>query len=96
MELKKVTFNEELGHLVDQEGAKYDGRRTGTITAHSTISYSSYQSAERDAIFILEGLVAKKGADAYEVIATQSEDSRQEYDSTPFRARVTAILYKPQ
>ncbi len=97
MKAKRLRFNEQLETLVDEKGVKYEGRRFRTISAGSTPEgCHSYDSAERDALSELEDAVIKNGADAYEVISTHQEDTRQEYDAFPFSIKVTALLYKSQ
>ena len=91
--MKKLKFSEELESLVDEEGYRYRGRRFCTVSERS-IGHHSIKGAEKEAISDLEILAEKRGADAYEIISLHVEDSRQEYDSTPFSATATAILYK--
>ena len=90
MTMKQLKFNEELGRLVDKEGIRYRGRRIGTVSIGST-RQSTYESAESNAINLLDMLAEKRDAD--EVISSSLYDSRQEYDSTPYTATITALLY---
>ena len=91
--MKQVNFNENLGHLVDKEGEKYEGQRFDQVTGKSN-TYSSEETASIYARVSLLKEAHKKKADAYEVIRTQTFDSKQEYDTHPFSASVSAILYK--
>jgi uncharacterized protein YbjQ (UPF0145 family) len=91
--MKQVKFNEELGHLVD-ENDTYNGRRFSSASGNSLGSYSTQNQATRDATARLIESAEKKGADAYEITSSKIFDSKQEYDSTSYTASVNAILYK--
>ena len=90
---KQVRFDEQLEHLVDEEGVKYGGRRFSLVSAFSN-RQSTKKYAEEKALFNAVTLAKNKGADAYEVLNTRIDDSNQEYDATPYTATVTALLYK--
>ncbi|MDP3734217.1 MAG: hypothetical protein Q8R37_03225 [Nanoarchaeota archaeon] len=100
----KVRFDENLESLVDEEGVKYEGKRFKTISANS---YSHSTSQEATAVAVqklvhtIEDINSKEyesnaygPVTAYEIIGSHCSDTRQEYDTTPFTATVTAILYK--
>ncbi len=90
---KQVHFDEQLEHLVDEEGVKYEGRRFSSVSAFYN-SRNTEKDAENGALFIVETLAKNKGAEAYELIGSQTTDSKMEYDSTPWSCCLTAILYK--
>ena len=56
--------------------------------------FSSPDSARDACIIALPEKLAKYQANAYEVVAGQSHDSRQECDSTPFSYSMQVIGYK--
>jgi len=91
--MKNVYFDEKLESLVDETGAKYEGRRFKTVSA-SCPPYGtcSPQYAQRLALFNLNVLAEKNGAEAYEVIRIESYKNPENMD--PCMATVTAILYK--
>ena len=91
--MKEVKFSEELEHLIDING-KYDGKRFSSASGKSLSSHSTQRQAIYDATTNLIEAAEKKGADAYEIINSRVFDSKQEYDSTPFTASISAILYK--
>jgi hypothetical protein len=93
IQIKKIHFDEELGSLIDKEGKQFGGKRFATISAHSVRS-SSRESAQSEALQKLEGIASQRGATAYEVMNLSVDDSRQEYDTHPYSASATAILYK--
>ena len=93
--MKRVRFDEKLEHLVDEEGNKYHGKRFYTASVGSSW-HSTYKDAEDGAIFDLEELAQDMGAEAFEVIEVRFEDSKQEYDSSPYSASISALLYKKQ
>ena len=37
--MKEIRFNEELGHLVDGQGGRYEGKRIGTVDMSGSIDY---------------------------------------------------------
>ncbi len=80
--------------MVNERGIPYQGKRLSTISARSASSHPYKKWAENDALAGLVTLAEKEGADAYEITGSIVEDSRQEYDGTPYTATVTAILYK--
>lgn len=92
--MKKVTFDEKLKGLVDETGAKYDGNRFGTIAVCVFAGQSSSAAASLEAQLKLADEAEQNHADAYEIIYVNVFDSQQEYDSTPYTAAATAILYK--
>ncbi len=92
--MKKVTFDERLEILVDETGAKYKGNKFWTITAWAFAGQSSLDDASSEAQRIVADLAELNHADAYRLIYVNTFDSRQEYDSTPYTAAATAILYK--
>lgn len=92
-QIKKVHFDEKLEYLVDEREVKYEGRRFRTVSAGSD-SRSTSQDAENGALWNLESLATKAGADAYEIVSSALQDSKQEYDPKPWTAMVTAILYQ--
>jgi len=92
--MKKVIFNEDLGCLVNSLGVKYEGKRFSKASGNSTKGSCYQEFARNHAVKLLEESAEKKGADAYEIICSTVSDSMQEYDSTPWTATVTAILYK--
>lgn len=92
--MKKLTFDEDLGQLVDEENKNYQGRRFSTVSASNDLS-STGEKAQMDAITSLINIAKMKGADAYEVISLSVYDSSQENaDPIPWKAQVRAILYK--
>ncbi len=93
---QRIHFQKDIGQLVIESGITYQGKRLSTISARSASSHPYKKRAENDALAGLVTLVEKEGADAYEVIGSSIEDSRQEYDGTPYTATVTAILYKSE
>ncbi|MEK6900466.1 MAG: hypothetical protein AABX05_05060 [Nanoarchaeota archaeon] len=95
MDLKKVTFDKKLECLVDENGVKYDGKRFTLVSAYSDLGgFPSRESAVHDALYNLETEALKAGAEAYEVTSLNEHDTRQEYDSAPYTASVSAMLYK--
>lgn len=91
---QKIHFRKDIGELVNESGSPYRGKRLNTISATSASRHPERQWAERDALERLVTLAEKEGAEAYEITSSIVEDSRQEYDGTPFTATVTAILYQ--
>ena len=91
--MKKVTFNEDWGYLVDEEGNKFECKRFSKASAHSHC-FGSRREAENSAENRLLDTLDGKDIEAYEVTSLSTNDSGQEYDPTPFSANITAILYK--
>ena len=96
LNIKKVQFNQELSSLMDEQGVVYQGKRMDTISARSQSSHPDTGWAEKDALAVLVSEVEKKQVDAYEIIGSSIEDSRQECDGAPYNATLIAILYKSQ
>ena len=92
--LQKIHFQQDIGQLVNEQSIPYEGKRVSTISARSASSHPDRTWAENDALAKLVTLAEQEGADAYEIINSSIEDSRQECDGTPYTATVTAILYK--
>ncbi|MBI4147472.1 hypothetical protein HY494_02360 [Candidatus Woesearchaeota archaeon] len=92
--MKKVTVDEKLESLVDETGAKYEGKEFWTITAWVFAGQSSSDAASSEAQLKLADLAEQNHADAYQLIYVNIFDSRQEYDPAPYTAAATAILYK--
>ena len=92
--LQRIHFQQDIGQLVSELGVLYEGNRLSTISARSASSHPDRTWAENDALVKLITLAEQEGADAYEIINSSIEDSRQECDGTPYTATVTAILYK--
>ncbi len=91
---QKIHFQKDLGKLVNEMGSPYFGKRFNTISTHSASRHPERQWAENDVLAQLVTLAEKEGADAYEITSSTVEDSRQEYDGTPYTATITAIVYK--
>ena len=92
--IKTVSFNEEMGLLVDEENKPYEGKRMRSVFISNNAHFSDVVAARNQALFNLESMALEAGADAYEVMNVVIEDSKQEYDSQPYSATVHAILYK--
>jgi hypothetical protein len=92
--MKKIKFNQELESLIDENGIKYNGKRFNIINVVSICPSSSKKSAINTATVDLENKALELKANAYEIINIRIFDSKQEYDSTPFTASLSAVLYK--
>ncbi|MEK6901320.1 MAG: hypothetical protein AABX37_03195, partial [Nanoarchaeota archaeon] len=92
--LQRIHFQKEIGQLVNERGVPYEGNRMNTISTHSARNHPTQAWAENDALDQLVTLAEQERADAYEVIGSSVEDSKQECDGAPYTATITAILYK--
>jgi uncharacterized protein YbjQ (UPF0145 family) len=92
--MDRLTFDETLCHLVDENRCKYEGKRFTTVSSGSSSNQTSAEKAIENAIDGLIEKAKKRGANAYEIVSSSSHDSSQEYDGTPFSGSVTALLYK--
>lgn len=89
----RIKFDEERQQLLTPEGKPYTGRRFSSVRASSP-ACSTLDNAYHSALEKVIAEAQKRGADAFEVTGIHHDDTRQEYDSTPYTATATAILYK--
>ena len=92
--MKRVLFDEKKGHLVDEQGKKYSGERFSSVSTRSQMSTHSIESAIALALQELKTAAIEKRAEAYEITSENISDSSQEYDSNPYSASISAILYR--
>jgi len=92
-QIKKISFNDELECLVDQENNRYEGRRMKTINL--SLNFPFPDTAKECGLNKLEKMAIETGADAYEVINLVIGDSQQEFKLAElYLVKVNAILYK--
>ena len=92
--MKEINFSKDIGELIDEDGTIYLGKRFDCVDIQSPITNSSPEDALRCLRIDLETIAEKRGAKAYEVVASHTYDSRQEYDSQPYSAQLKALLYR--
>lgn len=93
--MKRLVFSEDLECLVDEKNyQKYEGKRFKTVTAWAGEGSNSPNRAEQEVRQKVEDLAIKYKAEAYELISVNTFDSKREYDSRPYTATATALLYK--
>ena len=92
--MKEIYFSKDTGKLIDEEGIIYLGKRFDSVGTTGPISPSP-EDALRDSRINLEIIAEKKGATAYEVVASFTHfDTGNEYDSQPYSAQLIALLYR--
>ena len=92
--MRQIRFDEKIESLTYISGEKYIGRRFKTISVTTNQPCSNRDSATLEVRCQIEDQARKQNADAYELFSVNTFDSGQEYDTTPYTATATAILYK--
>ena len=92
--MKEIHFSKDIGELIDEDGTIYLGKRFDHVDIQSPNTSPSPEDALRYLRIDLEMIAEKRDAKAYEVVASHTYDSRQEYDSHPYSASLMALLYR--